>query len=110
MKCNCTRVTLYGTCVVESLRVASMGCVLETGVLAVVVVAAAAVVVAGVVELVAGGEDDVAVLQVVAGIRAGTLELLGDIAGGVVDDVMIVGGGSACCGSEAVEHEKPVRK
>ncbi|PSN40330.1 hypothetical protein C0J52_22676 [Blattella germanica] len=71
---------------IESRRVASRGCVLETGVLAVAVV----VVVVGL-EVGGGGEAEAVVVAVVVGTSTGAEELLGEIAGGVVDDIMMVG-------------------
>jgi len=90
------------TCVVESRLVASNGCVVVTGVLAVLTAVAAAVVVA----VVAGGDEETVVV-LVEGTRTGTEALLGEVAGGVVEEVMMVGGGNACCGSiVAVAPEK----
>jgi len=88
--------------VVESRLVASNGCAVVTGVLAVLAAVGAAVVVA-----VAAGGDEETVVVLVEGTRTGTEALLGEVAGGVVEEVRIVGGGNACCGSTvAVDPEK----
>jgi hypothetical protein len=83
--------------------VATKGCAVVTGVLA--VEGGATVVVA----FAAGGEEDtVVVVVVVAGTKIGTAAVFGDVAGGVVEDVMMVGGGNACWDSTVdVGTEKP---
>jgi hypothetical protein len=64
-----------------------------------------------VVAFAAGGEEDtvvVVVVVVVAGTKIGTAAVFGEVAGGVVEDVMMVGGGNACWGSTVdVGPEKP---